>query len=333
MEPPQPSKVDPEDGDDIFANLPSFDQIMNEDVKLPEQKEITNVDAIVVKTEGCEEIESVPTLERDSNDAVVPGGKKRKQLDWVRKIETLYLDVMQEGKCIQKIPLGKKERVKFGRDKKADVILYNPSTSILHCAIAVGTPPTVPAMDRGGITLLDLGATNGTYWTPSWPCRRETGRQRVPLKGSVTLKDGFCFRCGESSQSYVVRGLDGSKHNNPNFAKEIDYGDKGLDNSLSKDFGLGTSVKKAGYGAMISKNPFKEGDAEAPAVAVMLPSVRDDSLKKKLLEGGTTFSFHNKRKAEEDNIRYEHEHLRRRDVQELKKKMANPQDALDITTR
>jgi hypothetical protein len=261
--------------------------------------------------------------------------KKQKRLPWVKKIESLYLEVWQSSKLIERIALGKDVRVLFGRDKKSNVVLNNPSTSRRHCALAVGVPPEVPAMDQAGITLLDLKTNNGTFWTSSYPCR-PPNRQRVPKGGSVTLKNGYCFRCGESSQSYVVRGLDGNKHQNPNFMKVIDSEEVGRNNALSKDFGLAGPAKKRGHGAMVSSNPFKESYRDSDIsqqIPTVLPTLVDDSFKRKLSSGGTTFSFHNKLKSEMDTIRYEHEHKMRKRVLEMMREEADCQTQLDMTTK
>jgi hypothetical protein len=76
-------------------------------------------------------------------------------------------------------------------------------------------------MDKNsnGITLIDLKSTNGCYYSTNWPCRPDT-RKKLPKGGTVTLKEGYCFRFGESSQSYVVRGLapaTAAHGTNPNF--------------------------------------------------------------------------------------------------------------------
>lgn len=275
--------------------------------------------------------------EDKSEDEKVEGGKKKKQkrLPWVKKIETLYLEVWQSSRLINRIALGKKERIIFGRDKAADVVLHNPSTSRKHCAIAVGVPPGTPAMDQDGITLIDLKTNNGTFWTSSFPCR-PPNRQRVSKGGSVLLKNGYCFRCGESSQCYVVKGLDGNKHLNPNFMKVVDSEEVGRNLSLSKDFGLSGPAQKRGHGAMISSNPFKEGFRESDIsqqIPTALPALADESFKKKLASGETTFSFHNKLKTEMNNIRYEHEHKMRKRVLEMKREEADCQSQLDMTTK
>ena len=147
------------------------------------------------------------------------------------------------------------------------------------------------------------------------------------------LKEGFCFRFGESSQSFVVRGLAPAtqvKDKNPNFCKPTDK-DVGRDNALGRDLGLETNVKKRGHGALITSNPFR-GGPEISSATQYLASVNDSKseLSQKILSGGTTFSFHKRQKTEIESIKFEHEKKMRKRVLELKKSEADAREALDM---
>lgn len=329
------------DEDVIFEGIQSYEALQEDEGKEKvkaepaESSKSSSSDGSNESSQGVKSESEEDKTEDEKGEEGSRQQKKRKRLPWVKKIESLYIEVWQNSKLIERVPLGKKERVLFGRDKKADVVLHNPSTSRKHCALAVGVPPEAPATDRGGITLLDLKTNNGTFWTPSFPCR-PPNRQRVPKGGSVTLKDGFCFRCGESSQCYVVKGLDGIKHQNPNFTKVLDSEEVGRNNALSKDFGLSGPAKKRGHGAMISSNPFKESYRDSDIsqqIPSVLPALVVGSFKKAEESGGTTFSFHNRLKSEMSTIRYEHEHKMRKRVLEMKREEADCQSQLDMTTK
>jgi pSer/pThr/pTyr-binding forkhead associated (FHA) protein len=281
-----------------------------------------------------DETEAQVKQEEDAPDDGKPK-KKKKRLGWTRKIETLYFDVMQSSKLVDQLPMGKKEKILIGRLKEAEITLHNPSISRKHAAICVGVAPDSPAMDAGGITLIDLKASNGTYYSTSWPCRPDV-RIKLQKGQSAVLKEGYCFRFGESSRSFVVRGLSTAsrknKDKNPNFAKPGGE-DINRDKALGKELGIEQVSKKRSYGALIGANPFKEqkeikNTAFLPSLA---QSKSQTDLSEKLLSGGTTFSFHQRKKSEIDSIRFEHEHKMKKRVLEMKKAEADRQTALDMT--
>lgn len=233
---------------------------------------------------------------------------------------------LHSGKVINQVALGSKSRYVFGRDKEANILVMHPTISRKHAAIVHGVPPGTPDASSGCATLLDLKAGNGTFWSKRYPCRGET-KVRLLAGSAITLKEGVCFRFGESSRSYVVHGIAGAtatKQNNPNFYKKKDAADI----HLSRDLGLESDRKKAKSLGPTFRNPFKQSSHTSNSVNVMLPTLAASA--PKLDPNGTTFSFHNRKKNELDKLKYEHEHLKRKRVLELKaqqKKEANEDHA------
>ena len=245
--------------------------------------------------------------------------KKQKRLAWVTEPQkSLFLDVMKEGKIVERIALGGKSRLIFGRKKEADVVLHHPSASRKHAALVHGVPPgtKLPSDSAKGATLIDLKAANRTYFSPKYPCRPGAGRVKMEQGSSIVLEEANCFRFGESSRSYIVRDLYGKKSPyNPNFQKDSN------DNRLSKDFGIVSKVERDESGGSIGgprdlANPFQE---TATYSAPFLATVNKD-LKGKRPIGEPTFSFHKRRKTEMASIRNEHEKKYRNEILALKLK-------------
>lgn len=308
---PQPAVPAPvDDEDDMFAV----------DVDEPESNS-----AAVVKEEGKEEakVAGAEGGTEEAADGSKKKGKKRKKkrLGWVTEPNKfLYLDVFSGGKRIKQIALGAKSRYVIGRDKecgKDGILMMHPSISRKHAAICHGVPPDTPDAASGCATLLDLKAGNGTFYSKRYPCRGESKAKLASGTGLV-LKEGMCFRFGESSRSFVVRGMAGAtatKNNNPNFRKERDARDIALSRDLALDDDMRKKARKVGP---TYKNPFKTEAHRENKTNLMLPTLSVSA--PKLGVGGTTFSFHNRKKDELDKIKYEHEHLHRKRVLELKAK-------------
>jgi len=241
--------------------------------------------------------------------------KKEKRLPWVNDpIPTLFVEVWKAKRIIKRIPLGKKNRILFGRCKEADVPLLHPSLSRKHAALVVGCPPGTAHAFKA--TLIDLKTSNGTFVSLSYPCRRKKGGRCKP--NGTLLKENMCFRFGESSRSYVLRGtlsmVDGK---NPNFVKKESV----LSKQLDRDFcNLGSVSskprKKRVTKRRIISNPFREKPKYSnPLLPELNPEVH-----KKILSGETTFSFHKRRKTELDHLKDDHEKKYRKRVALLKEK-------------
>jgi len=252
----------------------------------------------------------------DSAEEGSKKGKKRKKkrLDWVTEPNKfLYLDVYSGGKMIDQIPLGAKSRYVIGRDKGAGILMMHPSISRKHAAICHGVPPgTVET--AAAATLVDLKGGNGTFYSKSYPCRGQRKARVTPGTGQV-LKEGMCFRFGESSRSFIVRGMAGrtaTTMGNPNFRKKADARDIALSNDLGLENDMKKKARKVGP---TFKNPFKQASYESNNTNLMLPTLTAGAPK---ITGETTFSYHKRAKSELENIKYQHEHLNRKRVLELK---------------
>lgn len=228
--------------------------------------------------------------------------------DWVKPpIPTLFLEIMRDGKLVKRLPLGAKSKYKFGRDKKCDIKLQNLSVSRMHAVLVNGSPPAENKLGLPCLTLLELRANNGTFYSEKYPCR---GKLKRRVKKGVVLYEGMCFRLGDSMQSFVVRGLQGKRDpKNPNFGSDP------LSSKLDKDFGLSYGeTSKATVPRQVSSNPFKERPMASNKP--VLPSVNLDVAPK--LVGETTFSFHKRRKTEMESIRKEHEAKYRNQILQIK---------------
>lgn len=317
-----PPKI-PSEEEDIFAvdeaSEPSTSEEQNADLEAMNETRNTN-SSVLVKSEGDVQ-EDFSMKENETNGGETKKGKKRKKkrLDWVTEPNKfLYLDVYSGGKLIKQIPLGAKSRYLIGRDKECGILMMHPSISRKHAAICHGVPPDTPGAESGSATLLDLKGGNGTFYTKRYPCRGSS-KQRVTPGTGLVLKESMCFRFGESSRSFIVRGMAGAtatKANNPNFMKRTDVRDV----QMSRDLGIeddSTKKKSRKTGGPMYKNPFKQSSYSANSTNLMLPTLQPGAPK---LTGETTFSFHNKKKTDLDNIKYQHETLNRKRVLELKKK-------------
>lgn len=191
----------------------------------------------------------------------------------------------------------------------------NPSISRKHAAICHGVPPGLEGAETGSATLLDLKTGNGTFYAKRYPCRGQY-KTRVAAGSGIVLKEGMCFRFGESSRSFVVRGMSAAtakRQGNPNFSKGVDA----RDIAISRDLGLsdGSEKKKHKTGSVIHRNPFREDTSSVNTTNLMLPTL-NAAVAPKIVEGATTFSFHNRKQLEKDQIRFEREHLNRKRIQE-----------------
>lgn len=302
------------DDDDIFAGLDD-DNLNDESPTANETTEEVNESNEANEANGLNEVAM--------NEADGKKGKRRKKkrLDWVKEPNKfLYLDVFKAGRLISQVPLGGKSRYVFGRAKEGvDVITVHPSLSRQHAAICHGVPPGLPNSEGGTVTLLDLKTLNGTFYSLVYPCKG-SARQRLAAGMGVVLKEKMCFKLGESSRSYVVRGIASNtakKFGNPNFEKKPEIRDV----QMSRDLGLeeGTKKRKLGIGVARS-NPFRETNHSVNQTNTMLPTL-NVAVAPKLVAGETTFSFHDRAKTERDQIRYNNEFLKRKRVQEELRKL------------
>jgi len=283
---------------------------------------VTEGAADAVKVEaGSEAPQATDAEEEDTAEDGTKKGKKRKKkrLDWVTEPNKfLYLDVYSGGKLIEQIALGAKSRYVIGRDKSVGILMMHPSISRKHAAICHGVPPGTTDIACGA-TLVDLKGGNGTFYSKSYPCRGSRKARVTPGTGQV-LKEGTCFRFGESSRSFVVRGLAGATAttvNNPNFKKKADAREIALSHELGLENAMKKKARKVGP---TFKNPFKQASYSSNQTNLMLPTLTEAA--PKLKPGETTFSFHKRGKSELDNIKFQHEHLNRKRVLELKAKQA-----------
>lgn len=300
------AKVAPSEEEDIFA-------VDDSDATASGKAELFVVLPPKVKKEPVEEVAPV-----ESDEEKTKKGKKRKKkrLDWVTEPNKfLYLDVYSGGKMIDQIPLGAKSRYVIGRDKGNGILMMHPSISRKHAALCHGVPPGTTEAGAGA-TLVDLRGGNGTFYAKSYPCRGQRKFKVTPGTGQV-LKEGMCFRFGESSRSFIVRGMAGrtaTTANNPNFKKEVNARDIALSNDLGLENDMKKKARKVGP---TYKNPFKQASYSSNNTNLMLPTLTAAAPKP---AGETTFSSHNRKKSEMANIKYQHEHLCRKRVMELKAK-------------